>query len=456
MGGLFSRWRTKPSTVEVLESIDKEIQALEEFREKNQRLQKLWVGRLILYSSVLYLFTCLIVYLWYLPDEFTARLAMTLPFFAFPLIIWSIRTVLIFFFSKRTERNNEALDDLKSQKKKILEEVMEKETYKTAKLILERFDPDSKKAKEFEPPSAGAAVTARPGQEIRQRTAAHRNLSPTSASPTQGPPPQVPVSPGPPKDTSAPGGPPERTVTPALPSNLLPRHLGSPATSVQDLALAQAGLELLTSSYPTTLSSQSASITGLHPPGPPLARPILPRERGALDRIVEYLVGDGPQNRYALICQQCFSHNGMALKEEFEYIAFRCAYCFFLNPARKTRPQAPRLPEFSFEKRQALEGSSSVGPLPSGSMLSSENQFNEESVEEQDVLDNSTEQTDDKISATEQANQVIEKASGSEEPEEKQEETKNEETSMNEAKSVVSRDDSIPNSEPSEESLMAK
>lgn len=25
-------------------------------------------------------------------------------------------------------------------------------------------------------------------------------------------------------------------------------------------------------------------------------------------------------SRYALICQQCFSHNGMALKEEFEYI----------------------------------------------------------------------------------------------------------------------------------------
>uniref|UniRef100_A0A8D0XMT7 Endoplasmic reticulum junction formation protein lunapark n=1 Tax=Sus scrofa TaxID=9823 RepID=A0A8D0XMT7_PIG len=356
MGGLFSRWRTKPSTVEVLENIDKEIQALEEFREKNQRLQKLWVGRLILYSSILYLFTCLIVYLWYLPDELTARLAMTLPFFAFPLIIWSIRTVLIFFFSKRTERNNEALDDLKSQKKKILEEVMEKETYKTAKLILERFDPDSKKAKEFEPPSAGVAVTPRPGQ-------------------------------------------------------------------------------------------------GLHPPGPPLARPILPRERGALDRIVEYLVGDGPQNRYALICQQCFSHNGMALKEEFEYIAFRCAYCFFLNPARKTRPQAPRLPEFSFEKRQALEASSTVGSLPSGSVISSENQISEESFEEQGVLDTCTEQTDDKTLDTEQTNQVIEQASGTEESEEKQEETENEETSMNESKSPISRADAIPNPELSGESL---
>ncbi|XP_007937610.1 endoplasmic reticulum junction formation protein lunapark [Orycteropus afer afer] len=431
MGGLFSRWRTKPSTVEVLENIDKEIQALEEFSEKNQRLQKLWVGRLILYSSVLYLFTCLIVYLWYLPDEFTARLAMTLPFFAFPLIIWSIRTVLIFFFSKRTEKNNEALDDLKSQKKKILEEVMEKETYKTAKLILERFDPDSKKAKEYEPPSAGAAVTAKPGQEIRQRNTAQRNLSPASTTANQGPPPQVPVSSGPPKDTSAPGGPPERTVvTPALPSKVLPRRLGSPATSVPGM--------------------------GLHPPGPPLARPILPRERGALDRIVEYLVGDGPQNRYALICQQCFSHNGMALKEEFEYIAFRCAYCFFLNPARKTRPQAPRLPEFSFEKRQAVEGSGSAGPLPSGNMLPSENQLSEESLEEQDVTDNSTEQIDDKISATEQTIQVIEKAPGTEEPEEKPEETENEETSMNEAKSTITSVDSLPYPELSGESLMTK
>nr|XP_026261426.1 endoplasmic reticulum junction formation protein lunapark isoform X4 [Urocitellus parryii] len=306
---------------------------------------------------------------------------------------------------------------------------MEKETYKTAKLILERFDPDSKKAKEFEPPSAGAAVTARPGQEIRQRTAVQRNLSPTPATSNQGPPPQIPVSPGPPKDTSAPGGPPERTATPALSSNVLLRRLGSPATSVPGM--------------------------GLHPPGPPLARPILPRERGALDRIVEYLVGDGPQNRYALICQQCFSHNGMALKEEFEYIAFRCAYCFFLNPARKTRPQAPRLPEFSFEKRQGVEGSSSVGPLPSGSMLSSENQLSEEPLEEQDVLDNNTEQTDDKISAIEQTDQVIENASGLEEPEEK-EETENEETSINEAKSTVPRADSISDLELSGESSMTK
>jgi hypothetical protein len=48
-----------------------------------------------------------------------------------------------------------------------------------------------------------------------------------------------------------------------------------------------------------------------------------------------------------------------------------------LNPARKTRPQAPRLPEFSFEKRQTVEDSTLVGPSPSGSLLSAENQFSE-------------------------------------------------------------------------------
>ena len=70
-------------------------------------------------------------------------------------------------------------------------------------------------------------------------------------------------------------------------------------------------------------------------PGPPLPRPVLPRERGYLDKFVEFLVGDGPTNRYALICRQCESHNGMALREEFEYIAFRSVSEVRPGPARR-------------------------------------------------------------------------------------------------------------------------
>lgn len=57
-----------------------------------------------------------------------------------------------------------------------------------------------------------------------------------------------------------------------------------------------------------------------------------------IPQMVEYLVGDGPNNRYALICSQCHSHNGMALRDEFEYLSFRCAYCYHLNPSRKKKP----------------------------------------------------------------------------------------------------------------------
>ncbi|XP_029963026.1 endoplasmic reticulum junction formation protein lunapark-B [Salarias fasciatus] len=335
MGGLLSRWRTKQTTVEQLESLDKEIKELEEFRAKNQRLQKLWVGRLLLYSSVLYLLTSLLVYGLYLPDQWLQRLAMALPFFLYPLLVWFIRKLLIFLFSKRTERNNDKLEELKITKKKILEEVMETETYKNAKLILERFDPEAKRKAELESTPTRPPVTPRPGQEIRQRGVPMRPMpmGPPSSVGMTPPPGARPVT-GPggtPVGEDAPGGPPERSD---LSPSLIRRTPCSPVPAA-----------------------------GLHPPGPPLARPVLPKDRGAVDRVIEYLVGDGPQNRYALICQQCSSHNGMALKEEFQYLAFRCAYCYFMNPARKTRPQAPKLPEFSYERRLRSE-SRSPGPPP--------------------------------------------------------------------------------------------
>jgi hypothetical protein len=33
----------------------------------------------------------------------------------------------------------------------------------------------------------------------------------------------------------------------------------------------------------------------------------------------------------------------MSLREEFEYLAFRCCFCFAFNPARRQRPSAPAL-----------------------------------------------------------------------------------------------------------------
>lgn len=332
MGAAVSRWRAKRSTVEILEGIDKDIQVLEEYSEKNQRQLKIWVGRLLLYSSLLYLITCVVVYFWYLPEQLMGRLILSLPFLIVPLLVWLLRKLLIKIFSRRTEKNNEKLEDLKAEKRKILEEVMETETYKNAKMILERFDPDSKKNIALESTPVAPQITPKPGQELRHRNVIPKAppvvVNPASEAAARPPLASRPTYPGR-SSHSAPGGPPERSLSAIAAQQSLMRKPVTPGTPVPGV--------------------------GMHPPGPPLARPVIPRERGAMDRVIEYLVGDGPQNRYALICQQCLSHNGMALKEEFEYIAFRCAYCYFLNPARKTRPQAPRLTEVAGNHKMSPE-----------------------------------------------------------------------------------------------------
>uniref|UniRef100_A0A0K0D5Q0 Endoplasmic reticulum junction formation protein lunapark n=1 Tax=Angiostrongylus cantonensis TaxID=6313 RepID=A0A0K0D5Q0_ANGCA len=54
-----------------------------------------------------------------------------------------------------------------------------------------------------------------------------------------------------------------------------------------------------------------------------------------IDKMVDYFFGDGPSQRYALICMNCHGHNGMALPVEYEYLAFVCFICGHFNPARK-------------------------------------------------------------------------------------------------------------------------
>lgn len=70
---------------------------------------------------------------------------------------------------------------------------------------------------------------------------------------------------------------------------------------------------------------------------PTLVRPIVTENKGVFDRILQKVVGDGPNERYALICRACGNHNGMALEEEFEFLSYRCAFCSYFNPARKQR-----------------------------------------------------------------------------------------------------------------------
>lgn len=331
MGLLFSRWRKKESLGEVLELLEKDIEALHSSQQRTENLRKKFIGSLILYSVLLYIVAALVCYFYDFPKSWKAKAVRSIPLLVFPILVYLLKRVLHYIFVQRISKNARRLEELKDKKRQVLEEVKEKETYKTAKDLLDKYDPNSEvvKVERKEKPSSTPArgvqsPSASMGTELRQR-----NILPKGESP------EAPL---------------QRTIS--EPS--LAESPGQINQSEDRKNSNQTPVEPRKSSSLMNIPSNSSGAASPLSPGTPHrvvspvpmprpAQPILPRERTAMDKLVEYLVGDGPNNRYALICSQCCSHNGMALKEEFEYTAFRCCYCYHLNPAKKHRPTAPKL-----------------------------------------------------------------------------------------------------------------
>jgi len=309
--------------MEELEVLEEKLQRLSKLKTDTLVWQKKVLGYLVTYSIVLYLIAAALAYFKFFPEAKTRneQFLLLLPFLVVPILIFLLRKVLTWWYHRKVVKGDQQLSKLREKKAKILDEVMEKETYKVAKQILDKYAPSK--------------LQSPPRQMV--------------GGPVRGP----LGAPGP-QAGSLPGG--SEVRRRPLPAPLQQQKLGvrgpSPnpgPTGALALPAPGPGGSLASAPQPQPAGGAAPIIrhpgpAGIRAPGPPLPRPVLPRERGYLDKFVEYLVGDGPANRYALICRQCQSHNGMALREEFEYIAFRCCYCYYWNPARKQRPVAPRLP----------------------------------------------------------------------------------------------------------------
>ncbi|ROT81320.1 Protein lunapark [Penaeus vannamei] len=355
-------WK-KQSTKEVLEQIQKDVLQIEEYGANTQQRQKRLVGSLVLYSAIFYLIAVAVFYFYYFPPQLQERLLYATPFIVFPFLIYLLKRLLSWYYRRKITKNELKLKSLRERKEKILEQVMETETYKVAKEILETYAPDQlRKSQVLKPqPVVQTPAQRMPSPSSQQSEVRKRLVNSGTTSP-----------PGPPaglvRPTVAPSGlhqTPGFPPRPQLLAQSAPTRPGIGSTSPHRVSPSPA----LTHGPPSHSHPMSASVppsystpasilhshparpdpssTGNGPPGPPMPRPVLPRERGYFDRFVEYLVGDGPANRFALVCRQCESHNGMALKDEFPYLAFRCAYCYYWNPARKQRPSAPRLEDLT-------------------------------------------------------------------------------------------------------------
>ncbi|XP_058797361.1 endoplasmic reticulum junction formation protein lunapark-B-like [Phymastichus coffea] len=305
MGIIFSRFRKKRTTIEVLDDLDKKIKDIQEYGQNTEQRHKKIVGTLIIYSVALYIITAMVFYFYFFPAELYDQIFYITPLLIFPILILFTKKMVSWYYKRKLSRNQDKLSTMQQQKKKILDEVTETETYKKAKEILMRYAPD----------------------QLRMTASANK---------------QTPVI-----ITETPKFGTPQGVVPSLQTTELRRRALTSSNLAQNLPLNKLpiGVGISQSPLPSTPYRTSGKVSNpaTPPPKTPLPRPILPQQRSYVDKLIEYVVGDGPNNRYALICRQCDSHNGMALKEEFEYFAFRCCYCNFWNQARKQKPSAPKL-----------------------------------------------------------------------------------------------------------------
>lgn len=353
MGSWIGKLWGKTSTKELLENITSQLGDIETFNRDTQAWHKKLIGTLIAYFSVLYCMSIIFAYYSYYNDpewqDLQSRLKLLTPFLVAPLIIFFLKRILTWWYHRKLRRNETQLAKLKKERTQILEDVMETETYKVAKELLDKYGP-------LDVPSKPAKSKLQPNEKNSKISGSQSSsqIATTRPSLLQ-----------------------EHGGNNALRQRRSTSHLSASSLNMKTMVTSTTGLDKggnnqtigasdiqgtpRTSQMTPGPLQKPSSQQGIQRriPGPPLPRPVLPRERGYMDRAVEYLIGDGPSNRYALICKQCQSHNGMALKEEFHYIAYRCCYCFYWNPARKQKPVAPRLQQPPANSQSSTDSTSS-------------------------------------------------------------------------------------------------
>ncbi|XP_060535150.1 endoplasmic reticulum junction formation protein lunapark isoform X2 [Cylas formicarius] len=268
MGVIIAKFKKKPSTYDVLTKLENEIIYIEDFQKKTKQTQRKFIFRFILVAGAVYIIIALLLYLYFSKISPDQKLFWSVHLIMLPFGVWIIKRLMAWYFNRKILRNEKKLIILKEQKKKILENVKETETYKVAKEILDKFANDPKQnavttiatVNQLNPTPVPTAIGQRSQNALRRRSAAQNAM----------------------RGRISFGGSPE------TPINIQKRFPITTPNSERQL----------------TLPSRLSAVTP-HP----LVRDIFSQYRSPLDKMVDYLLGNGPSNKYALICQECSGHN---------------------------------------------------------------------------------------------------------------------------------------------------
>ena len=241
-------------------------------------------------------------------DGWVHVLVHTSPVFLAPLVIYMSRSLLDFYYRRSIQYHEQELEAVKKQQKQKVEEMKQKMKYYVAKNLIERYESSS--------PRKPQTPTRKPS--IRN-TYGGRNVQSMDAG-RSGAIDSMPALNSIPDDKS----PLQQLQEPPMNSQM------NPNIPIHNPQIPHDHSQLPQHPYQQQIA----------PPPPPMFQQtdFQPYQRTWIDRILDVIIGEeSPSSKYALVCQQCFAHNGLASALEFEHVQYKCPKCGFFNTKRQLR-----------------------------------------------------------------------------------------------------------------------
>ncbi|CAL2049938.1 unnamed protein product [Caenorhabditis brenneri] len=300
MGNLLSRNKS-PAT-----ELERVALTIEDLKKRLQTISASNSSTLYYYyMSIIVVLSIAMAHTWLRFEEPTKTYVACALVFGAAVIVLAGRYVINGFYSWRTNRTTQKLENAISQKGTLLDLVKETLKFKEAKEILDRYEKSEQENQKIEK----APLISQPPVILKRPSALEAQKQEQ-------------------KKVETPKAQLQRPATALNSMNMTPYHQRNP------------------NAVPV--------------------RPFL-RQTTALDKVLDYFMSDGPNCRNALICSICHTHNGMAVPAEYPYITFRCFECGHLNPAKKMGQQVPiTRPPVGPKGIQHNGRVSQVAPFPQG------------------------------------------------------------------------------------------
>lgn len=295
--------------------------------------QRKVTGLFTLYSIIIYIIYATVLFINYSSNLASITVYHGSTIILFPVLIYGIRRLLTFYFTRLISARTERIKVLKEEQKEKIEDLKQSTNFYSTKALLERFDSSfpqqEKKSQQQQRGNKSSSSTATSTSStdpvslnqqnqavLRNRNAKGNNQNQSSST----------------KKTSM-GVAENFEFAPDLPS--------LQQKQTQNAQPGQANTQL-------TAQQLDHQVAAGFPGQPPFSSSssLAPVHNTAYqphwyDRILDMIVGEdeySPKSRYALICESCRNHNGLAQPGELpQYVVYICPHCGHRNGIENTK-----------------------------------------------------------------------------------------------------------------------